>query len=98
MRNIRSCVYRNKSRRSGLPLFAQPIMEGVQLDLLLFTKSLHGLSAGLLLIYESIHSFLLCHLLIFDKTKNQMLYRQYAVSGRDTFISSPCVSQTNDDK
>src|SRR5690625_3067926 len=84
MRNIRSCVYRNKSRRSGLPLFAQPIMEGVQLDLLLFTKSLHGLSAGLLLIYESIHSFLLCHLLIFDKTKNQMLYRQYAVSGRDT--------------
>src|SRR5690625_989602 len=88
MRNIRSCVYRNKSRRSSLPLFTQPIMEGVQLDLLLFTKSFHSQTAGLLPLNQPIHSFLLCHHLIFDKTKNQMLDQQYAVGGRDTINSS----------
>jgi len=60
-------------------------MEGVQLDLLLFTKSFHSQTAGLLPLNQPIHSFLLCHHLIFDKTKNQLPDQQYAVGGRDTF-------------
>ena len=86
MRCFPSCVYRNKSRRSSLPLFTQPIMKGMQLDLLLFTKSFHSQTAGLLPLNQPIHSFLLCHHFIFDKIKNQLPAQQYAVGERDTNI------------
>lgn len=60
-------------------------MEGVHLDLLLFTKSFYGQTAGLLSANQPIHSFLLCHHhLIFDKIKNQLPDQKYAVGGRDT--------------
>lgn len=49
MRIISGYAYRDKSRRSGLPLFTQPIMKGMQLDLLVHKKpsrSIRRLVAG----------------------------------------------------